>query len=142
MNQPLVTHSAASLWQFLYFPSTPLFHSVDRSWRSANGITFTFHLENEADAISHIAGLTPFLKETANPWYMSLFFRHTLSIWDTKTRQAYSAEEAELDNLLDDNNELNFTNDHSMDEKKGKLKVHIQPVADLETFPTIYKDTD
>jgi hypothetical protein len=69
-----------------------------------------------------------------------LFFRHTFTIWDTKTRQAYSAEEAELENLLDDNNELNCTDNHSMDEKK--VEVHIQPVADLETFPTIYKDTD
>jgi hypothetical protein len=66
------------------FPSTPLFHTVDRTWRSSNRITLTFHPENEADTRSHIASLIPFLKATESPWFMKLFteeakLRHTSS---------------------------------------------------------------
>jgi len=46
------------------FQNKPLFHTVDRSWRSQTGITFTFLPENEEDARSFIAGLIPFLKAT------------------------------------------------------------------------------
>jgi hypothetical protein len=88
------------------FPSTPLFHTVDRTWRSTNGVTFTFHPENEADARSYIAGLILFLKDSANnQWFLKQFseearLRHATSKWDHETRQAYTAEEAELDNFL------------------------------------------
>jgi len=40
----------------------PLFHSVDRTWRSSNGITLTFLPENESDACSFVTGLIPFLQ--------------------------------------------------------------------------------
>jgi hypothetical protein len=81
------------------FPNKPLFHTVDRHWRSQTGITFTFLPENEEDARSYIARLIPFLKETASAWFMRLFpeeakIRHLHSRWDNSTRQAYSAEVA------------------------------------------------
>jgi hypothetical protein len=55
------------------FSSTPLYHTVDRTGRSSNRVTLTFHPENEADARSHIAGLIPFLKATESPWFIKLF---------------------------------------------------------------------
>jgi hypothetical protein len=89
------------------FPSTPLFHTINHTWRSLNGITFTFHLENKVDARSHIARLIPFLNATKRPWFMKLFseeakLHHMTSCWDAKTRQAFSKED-EIDNLLTDN---------------------------------------
>lgn len=58
------------------FKDIPLLHTVDRTWQSANGITFTFHPENEADARSYIAGLIPYLKDscvTYNTWFLKQF---------------------------------------------------------------------
>jgi hypothetical protein len=52
------------------FPNTPLFNTVDRTRRSDNGVTFVFLPENEVDARSYCAGLLPFLRETANPWFL------------------------------------------------------------------------
>jgi hypothetical protein len=134
-----------TLWQIIMsipsqvFPSTPLFHTVDRTWRSQNGITLTFHPENEAEVRAHIAGLIPFLKETANPWFMRLFteeakIRHFSYHWDTKTKQAYSAEEAELDIFLLGDDEMNLTEEQNID-------IQIPPIATKET-PAMYQDTD
>jgi len=51
----------------------PLFHSVDRSWRSSNGITLSFLPENEADARSHVAGLIPYIKASHSHWFLKFF---------------------------------------------------------------------
>jgi hypothetical protein len=79
------------------FPTTPLFHSVDRMWRSSNAITFSFLPENETEARSVIAGLIPFFKATHSPWFLQFFseeakMHHATSTWDPTTRTAYSAE--------------------------------------------------
>jgi hypothetical protein len=52
------------------FPSTPMFHTVDRSFRSDTGITFSFHPENATHAHSLIAGLLCYMRDYANPWFM------------------------------------------------------------------------
>jgi hypothetical protein len=83
------------------FPHTPLFHTIDKQWRSENGVTFTFLPENESDARSLIAGFIPFLRHTADPWYMKMFtteakLRHSSSKWDQATRQVFSVEEYEI----------------------------------------------
>jgi hypothetical protein len=49
------------------FPNKPLFHTVDRLWRSQTGINFTFLPENEEAARSLIAGMIPFVKATECP---------------------------------------------------------------------------
>jgi len=91
----------------------PLFHLMDRTWCSTNGITLTFLPENEADGQSFISGLIPYLKASHNPWLMRLFsedakLRHLNSKWDPVTHQAYSADEAEIDGFLADDDELNL----------------------------------
>ncbi len=98
------------------FPGTPLFHTIDRQWRSENGVTFTFLPENDSEARSIIAGLIPFLRYTSDPWYMSMFtteakFRHATSKWDQVTRQVFSAEEFEIDEYLADDDEYNKTDE-------------------------------
>jgi hypothetical protein len=55
------------------FPNKPLFHTVDRLWKSQTGITFTFLPENEEEARSFIAGLIPLIKETESSWFMKLY---------------------------------------------------------------------
>lgn len=129
------------------FPSTPLFHSIDRTWHSQNGITLTFLPENETDAHSHVAGLMPFLKETADPWFMRLFseeakLHHVTSRWDTKTWQEFSAEKTELDCFLEDDDEFNFTGDKHEQSGNNTPEVTIQKMSELESFPLLYKDTD
>ena len=92
------------------FPGTPLFHTIDKQWRSENVVSFTFLPENDSDARTIVAGLIPFLKDTASPWYLSMFtteakIRHTQSKWDHKTRQVFSADEYVVDELLADDDE-------------------------------------
>jgi len=63
--------SGLTLQQVLTIPSQilgskPMFHSIDHTWRSTNGITLSFLPENESDARSYIAGLIPYLKESQN----------------------------------------------------------------------------
>jgi len=115
------------------FPGKPLFHSVDRLWRSQTGIMFTFLPENEEDARSYIARLIPYLKDSANPWFMKFFseeakLRHMSSRWDQSTRQAYFADEAELEDLLADDDET---------KQLGSVEVNIAHVSSLEKNPTI-----
>jgi hypothetical protein len=50
------------------FPGTPLFHTIDKQWRSENIVVFTFLPENDSDARTIVAGLIPYLKDTADPW--------------------------------------------------------------------------
>ena len=69
------------------FPGTPLFHSIDKKWRTENEVIFTFLPENDADARNVVAGLIPFLNSTANPWYLQMFtpaakITHAETKWD------------------------------------------------------------
>jgi hypothetical protein len=96
------------------FPGKPLFHSLDKQWRSENVVTFSSFLVNKADARTMIAGLIPYIRDTHDPWYMSAFsaeanLRHQSSRWDHKTRQVFSANEAEILDFLTEDDELNHT---------------------------------
>jgi hypothetical protein len=55
------------------FPGKPLFHCLDRQWRSETGVSFCFCPENEADARSVIAGLVPMFQDNYSAWYSNLF---------------------------------------------------------------------
>jgi hypothetical protein len=92
--------------------------------------------------------LVPFLKASADPWYLRHFseedkLRHASSRWDPVTRQAYSTEEEELDRFLDDDLELNFMDDSLPEGKKNpSVDFTVQAVAQMEKFPSIYEETD
>ncbi len=103
----------------LEFPGTPLFHTIDKQWRSDNVVTFGFLPENEADARTLVAGLIPFLRDTADQWYLSAFterakLRHLSSKWDPTTRQVYTAEEGVVDDYLAEDDELNKSDEPTL----------------------------
>ncbi len=94
------------------FPGTPLFHTIDKQWRSDNAVIFSFLPENKSDARSMVAGIVPFLRDTADKWYLSSFseeakFRHRLNKWNPDTREVYSAIEGLIDDYLADDDRLN-----------------------------------
>jgi hypothetical protein len=113
-----------------------------------NGITLTFLPENEADARSFVAGLIPFIKATHSQWFLKFFseeaqLRHLNSTWDSETRQADSAKEAELYGFLADDDELNMTDEPSSICTCSNHPEHsASRVTNLETLPTLYWDSD
>jgi hypothetical protein len=129
------------------FHKKPLFHTVDRSWRSQTGITFTFLPENEEDARSFIAGLIPFLKATESPWFMKLFseeakLQHLHSRWDSTTRQVFLAKEAELEDLVAYDDEMNKSDEPTSQRDSSLVEVNIAQNSSLEENPELYKDDD
>jgi len=139
--------SKVSLWQLLtnipsqVFPGKPLFHSLDKQWRSENVVTFCFLPKNKADAGTMIAGLIPYIRDTHDPWYLSAFLteaklQHQSSRWDHKTRQVFSAEEAEISDFLTEDDELNHT------DMPTEEKASTQPNPDVEVnVPPCTEDT-
>ena len=82
MKIPSTTHEGASV-----------FHTIDKSWRDENGVTFTFVPENESEGRMYVAGLIPYLR-SIDPWYLSMFtedarYGHRLSHWDEKSKQIF-----------------------------------------------------
>jgi hypothetical protein len=136
------------------FPGTPLFHTIDRLWRSENGVTFTFLPENDSDARTIVAGLIPFLQHTADLWYMSMFtteakLRHVSSKWDQATRQVFSVEEFEIDEFLAEDDEHNKTDEPTMEKPVRRqaiddshIQVNVPIVLIPEDTPKMYEDAD
>jgi hypothetical protein len=136
------------------FPGTPLFHTIDKQWRSEDWVIFTFLPENDSDARSIDAGLIPFLRYTADIWYMSLFtaeakLRHSSSKWDHATRQVFSVEEFEIDEFLAEDNEYNKTDEPTAEKPvrrpvvdESHIQVNVPIVIDPEDNPKMYEDTD
>ena len=155
--EPTTGHSFRQLMMSipsLVFPGTPLFHTIDRQWRSENGVTFTFLPENDSEARSIIAGLIPFLRHTANPWYMKMFtteakYRHASSKWDQATRQVFSIAEFEIDEFLADDDEYNKTDEPTADKPtrtfthdESYIQVEVPIIIDPEESPKMYEDSD
>jgi hypothetical protein len=136
------------------FPGTPLFHTIDKQWRSETGVTFTFLPENDSDARSIIAGLIPFLRHTAPPWYMNMFtteakYRHASSKWDQATRQVFSVAEFEIDEFLADDDEYNKTDEptaerpnRSSQADESYIQVQVPIIIDPEDSLKMYEDDD
>jgi hypothetical protein len=136
------------------FPGTPLFHTIDKQWRSENALTFSFLPENESDARSMVAGIIPFLRDTADNWYFSFFSEdaklcHKLSKWNPNTREVYSAVEGLIDDYLADDNRLNMSDEPTVMRSATRvvlyetnIQVYVPQVSDLETFPKMCRDTD
>jgi len=136
------------------FPGTPLFHNMDKQWRSENGVTFTFLPENDSDARTIVAGLIPYLRCTAEPWYLSMFtseakLRHASSKWDHTTRQVFSVEEFEIDEFLAEDDEYNKTDEPTAERPSRRegpdesyIQVHVPIIIDPEDSPKMYEETD
>jgi hypothetical protein len=98
-------------------------------------------------ARSFIAGMIPFVKTPKRPWFMKLFTedaksRHIHSRWDSNTRQVYSTEEAELEDLLVDDDEMNKLDERTLRRESSSPQVNIPNIVSLETDPILYQDTD
>jgi hypothetical protein len=117
-------------------------------------VTFGFILENDSDARTLVVGIIPFLRDTADKWYLSFFkeeakIRHMLNKWDPSTRQVFSFEEDGLDEYLADDDELNKTDGPTVKKKKvvvlideSNIQVNVGKVVLKEKFPAMYKDDD
>lgn len=138
----------------LVFPGTPLFHTIDKQWRSESTVVFTFLPENESDARSLVAGLIPFLNDTVDSWYLNMFtpeakIRHADSKWDHTTRQVFSADEFVVEEFLADDDEYNKSDEPTTEKPQRKvisdesnIEVNIPIVIDPEDFPKMYQDDD
>jgi hypothetical protein len=150
--------TATSLRQILMqvesivFPGTPLFHTIDKQWRSENVLNFSFLPENDSDARTVIAGLIPLIRDTCDPWYLTMFtneakLRHASSKWDAESRQVYSAEEGEIEEFLAVDDEMNKTDEPTADRPRkffrdeSYITINVPKVADGPK-QTIYNDVD
>jgi hypothetical protein len=96
-------------------PGTSLFHTLDRQFKSDIIVNFQFHPDHASEAHNLIAGLVPFLKDNGHVFHLKMFTpealqRQAKARWNKETREADSETDAELANLLAEDDDLNFTN--------------------------------
>jgi len=128
------------------FTTTPMFHSVDRTFRSSTGITFSFHPENATHAHAIVAGLLVCMQEYANPWLVRFFGeafkqQHATSKWNEKSFEEEAVEGAELTSMLALDSEWNLLDPDFSHLKPEKLAESTPAVAS-ETYTSLYQDSD
>jgi hypothetical protein len=84
-----------------------------------------FRPKHEAEARSIIAGLVPFLRDEGYTYFLRMFSagaqaRHASSRWNSKTRQVYSVEEEELVEFLSADDDLNLSDEPTMERENSK----------------------
>lgn len=136
-------------------PGSTLFHTIDCQFKSDTIVNFQFHPENASEANNLIAGLVPFLRDSGHSFNLKMFTpealqRQAKAKWNPETREADSEADAELANLLAEDNDLNFTDEPTL-EKASKLQeqtkqnpavtMHI-PLFPKEHMPTMHKEDD
>jgi len=116
-------------------PASSLFHTIDRQFKSDAIVNFQFHPENASEANNLIAGLVPFLKDSGHSYHLKMFTpeaiqRQAKSKWDAEKREAHSETDVELQKLLAKDDDLNFTNEPTLQEEAP-------PVAHPEQEPVV-----
>jgi len=99
---------------------TTLFHTIDKQFKSDSIVNFQFHPEHASEAHNLIAGLVPFLKDTGHMFHLKMFTpealnRQAKARWNATTREADSETDMELANLLAEDDDLNFTDEPTME---------------------------
>ncbi len=138
-------------------PNSTLFHTIDKQFKSESIVNFQFHPENASEANNLIAGLVPFLKDNGHPFHLKMFTpealqRQARARWNSATREADSEIDAELANLLAEDDELNFTDEPTLERSEPSLpqvyhqdqqnvSVHI-PSFPREHMPSMHHDDD
>jgi hypothetical protein len=129
-------------------PGTMLFHSIDRQFKSDIIVNFQFHPEHASKANNLIAGLVPYLKDHGHHFHLKMFSpealqRQAKAKWNRTTREADSKTNAELANLLAEDDDLNFTDEPTLDKviaqhNPQKYKDENNPLVSVQvpTFPT------
>jgi len=126
-------------------PGTTLFHTIDKQFKSDNIVNFEFHPENASEAHNLIAGLVPFLKDTGNMFHLRMFNpdalnRQAKAKWNAITREADSETDMELTNLLAEDDDLNFTNEPTLEKEINQATMENEPVVtmNIPEFPSEY----
>jgi hypothetical protein len=99
---------------------TTLFHTIDKQFKSDTIVNFQFHPEHASEAHNLIAGLVPFLKDTGHTYHLKMFTpealnRQAKARWNATTREEDSETDMELANLLAEDDDLNFTDEPTME---------------------------
>jgi hypothetical protein len=136
-------------------PGTTLFHTIDRQFKSETIVNFEFHPENASEAHNLIAGLVPFLRDTGHQYHLKMFTpealnRQAKAKWNATTREADSETDMELANLLAEDDDLNFTNEPTLEKptpdnnRKEEDPVVTLNIPDFpqEYIPSMAKDGD
>jgi hypothetical protein len=126
------------------FPGTPLFHTIDKGWGTDNDIHFTFIPENEAEGRMFITGLVPFIRDTADPWYLALFTpdaidRHTDAAWDPNTNQLASTSDVWINGSITLDGDLTGEPGDTSDQQ---LQVAVETPRPFAGVPPVIRDTD
>lgn len=126
------------------FPGTSLFHTIDKSWGTESGITFTFVPENEEEARMYITGLVPFIRDTTNDWYLSFFSadaisRYSDAAWDPTTNQLASTSDVWVNGSLVVDGDLNGA---PTDNTNQSIDITNPPTMNSSDIPTILRDDD
>jgi hypothetical protein len=120
-------------------PGTTLFHTIDRQFKYDAIVNFQFHPENASEANNLIAGLVPFLKDSGHSFHLKMstpeaLQRHAKAKWNPETREADSVTDAELANLLAEDDDLNFTNEPTLEKE---TKIQDQPIKNTSVTTNI-----
>jgi hypothetical protein len=133
---------------------TTLFHTIDKQFKSDNIVNFEFHPENASEAHNLIAGLVPFLKDTGNMFHLRMFNpdalnRQAKAKWNAITREADSETDMKLTNLLAEDDDLNFTNEPTLEKETNQATMENEPVVTMnipeflsEYIPSMAQESD
>jgi hypothetical protein len=136
-------------------PGSMLFHTIDRQFKLDVIVNFQFHPDHASEANNLIAGLVPFLKDSRPAYHLKMFSpeaiqRQAKSKWDAERREAHSEFDIELQRLLTKDDDLNFTNEPTLQDevnisdqqdKDPLVSIHI-PDFPPEHMPTMRKEDD
>jgi hypothetical protein len=127
------------------YPGSSVFHSIDKTWGSDNGVTFTFIPENELEGQMYMTGMIPYLRDAVGEWYLNAFMveaieTHSDSTWDPETKQISSTTDAWVKNSLALDEEFNYT-EYPMEQNPiiFDIPVFTQQFKDV---PPIVRDYD
>jgi len=121
-------------------PGTTLFHTIDRQFKSDVIVDFQFHPDHASEAHNLIAGLVPFLKDNGHAYHLKMFTpkalqRQAKAKWNQETREADSETDAELANLLAEDDDLNYTNEPTLEKSRNIEVNEPDPIVAVQTSP-------
>jgi hypothetical protein len=131
-------------------PGSSLFHTIDRQFKSEVVVNFQFHPEPN----NLIAGLVPFLKDCGHAYHLKMFTpeaiqRQVQSKWDAEKREAHSEADIELQNLLAKEDDLNFTDERTLEVEPLQTDGSQEPLVSvnvldfpLDHLPSMRREDD
>jgi hypothetical protein len=126
------------------FPGTPLFHTINKGWETDNDVHFTFIPENEAEGRMFITDLVPFIRDTADPWYLDLFTPdaidwHMDAAWDPNTNQLASTSDVWINGSITLDGDLTGEPGDTSDQQ---LQLEVAAPRLFVSIPPVIHDED